>query len=245
MPVKYQEIASRLRDDIESGAWAVGDQLPTEADLMQEHGSSRTTVRQALQALRDEGLVRMRHGVGVFVAPPAVVQRLDSRERLSKARRERNQAAFLAEAAEQRFTPSSSVRIWFEPANEHAEALDIAEDAEVCVRDRMMRADGQPVMLAVSRLPRDITRGTVLEEAETGSGGAFARLAELGYEQTHHEEIVGVKVADAHERQILDLGKSPLLTVRRITWSGQRVVEINDMKMPGDSYELRYSWDAN
>lgn len=100
-------------------------------------------------------------------------------------------------------------------------------------------------MLAVSRLPRDITRGTVLEEIETGSGGTFARLAELGHEPTHHEEIVGAKVSDAHERRALDLGGGPLLTVRRTTWSGGRVVEINDMKMPGDSYELRYGWDVD
>ncbi|GAA4618922.1 GntR family transcriptional regulator [Saccharopolyspora hordei] len=101
---KYQEIAATLRSQIDSGALSAGDQLPTEQALQEQFEASRTTVRQALKELRDAGLVQMRHGVGVFVAPPRVVRRLDSRERLAKARREQNRAAFLAEADDQGFT---------------------------------------------------------------------------------------------------------------------------------------------
>jgi len=241
---KYQEIAATLRGQIDSGSLAIGDKLPTEQVLQEQFEASRTTVRQALKELRDAGLVQMRHGVGVFVAPPNVVRRLDSRERLSKARRDRNEAAFLAEAKKQDFTPSSSVRVWFEPAQDFAELLDVAEDAELCVRDRVMRADDQPVMLAVSRLPREITRGTALEDVETGPGGAFARLEDLGFAISQHEEVVGARMPDANERQLLGLGSGPVLTVRRRTWSGDRVVEVNDMVMAGESYELRYTWDA-
>ncbi|MGW5647230.1 GntR family transcriptional regulator [Saccharopolyspora sp. NPDC003752] len=241
---KYQEIAATLRSQIDRGELSVGDQLPTEQALQDRFDASRTTVRQALKELRDAGLVQMRHGVGVFVAPPKVVRRLDSRERLSKARREANKAAFLAEAAAQGFAPSSSVRVWFEPAQDYAELLGVEEGSELCVRDRVMSADDQPVMLAVSRLPREITRGTALEEVETGSGGVFARLEEQGYEITGHEEIVSARMPDANERKLLGLGSCPVLTVRRRTWSGDRVVEVNDMVMSGESYELRYAWDA-
>lgn len=242
---KYQEIAGALREQIDAGSWGIGDQLPTEQALIEQYNASRTTIRQALQELRDAGLVHMRHGVGVFVAPPKVVKRLDSRERLSKARRQRNEGAFLAEAKSQGFTPSSNVRVWFEPAQDFAEILGVQEEDEVCVRDRVMRADGQPVMLAVSRLPRSITEGTSLEQVDTGPGGAFARLEEMGFEITNHEEIVGTRTPSAHERQTLDMPTGALLTVRRLTWSGDRVIEINDMKMAGEGYELRYSWGTD
>lgn len=245
MSARYQEIAATLKSEIDAQVWGVGDKLPSEAELTARFDASRTTVRQALKELRDARLVQMRHGVGVFVAPPQVVKRLDSRERLSKARRERNAAAFLAEADAQDFTPSSSVRVWFEPAQDFAEFFGVEEDAELCIRDRVMRADGQPVMLAVSRLPREITSGTVLEEVNTGPGGAHARLEEFGYKITHHEEVVGTRPADANERQLLDLGDEWVLTVRRRTWSGERVVEVNNMVMRGSSYELRYAWDAD
>lgn len=135
--------------------------------------------------------------------------------------------------------------MWFEPAQDYAELPGVAEDSELCVRDRVMRADGEPVMLAVSRLPRDITRGTALEGTDTGPGGALARLEEAGFEITRHEEIVSARMPDANERQLLDLGSGPVLTVRRRTWSGDRVVEVNDMVMSGIGYELRYAWDAD
>ncbi|QUH02529.1 GntR family transcriptional regulator [Saccharopolyspora erythraea] len=242
---RYREIADVLRGEIDSAVWGVGDKLPAEPELIARFDASRTTIRQALAELRDAGLVHMRHGVGVFVAPPRVVKRVDSRERLSKARRQRNEAAFLAEAANQGFTPSSSVRVWFEPAQEFAELFKIEETDELCIRDRVMRADGQPVMLAVSRLPREITRGTALEEVDTGAGGAHARLEDLGFEPTFHEEIVGARMPDANEKQMLDLGSGPVLTVQRRTYSGDRLVEVNDMVMSGVGYELRYAWDAD
>ncbi|MGI8310742.1 GntR family transcriptional regulator [Saccharopolyspora hattusasensis] len=242
---RYKEIAEILRGEIASGAWAVGDKLPAEPELIQRFDASRTTVRQALAELRDAGLVRMRHGVGVFVASPRVVKRLDSRERLSRARRECNEGAFLAEAQVQGFTPATSVRMWFEPAQDFAELFGMDETAEVYVRDRVMTADGQPVMLAISRYPREITRGTAVEEEDTGPGGVFARLEDLGFPVTNHEEIVGAKMPDANEKQALGLGRGPVLTVQRLTYSNGRLVEVNDMVMPAESYELRYAWDAD
>jgi len=241
---KYVEIASSRRERIECGEWSVGDQLPTEQALCEEFNTSRTTVRQAISDLRDAGILDVRHGVGVFVAPPKVVKRLDSRERLSKARRQRNEAAFLAEAKAQGFTPSSNVKVWFEPAQDYAELFGISESDEVCVRDRLMRADGKPVMLAVSRLPREITRDTQLEQVDTGPGGAHARLEDLGYELTYHEEIVGAKLPDANERQLLGIN-GPVLTVSRRTYSHGKLVEVNDMVMPASAYELRYGWEAD
>ncbi|WP_338597835.1 GntR family transcriptional regulator [Saccharopolyspora sp. SCSIO 74807] len=241
---RHKEIADVLRAEIDSQLTA-GDRLPSEPELIARFEASRSTIRQALAALRDEGKVQMRHGIGVFVSPPRVVRRLDSRERLSKSRRERNESAFLGDAAAQGFTPSSSVRVWFEPAADFAEIFGIEPADEVCVRDRVMRADGQPVMLATSRLPRRITEGTPLEKVDTGPGGALARLEDLGYGATRYEEIVSAAMAGDLERQSLDMARGPLLHVRRIAWSGDRVVEVNDMKMPGSGYELRYGWDAD
>lgn len=36
-----------------------------------------------------------------------------------------------------------------------------------------------------------------------------------------------------------------LLTIKRTTWSGDRIVEINHMVMPGSMYESRHGWDAD
>jgi len=62
------ELVARLTDDITSGKIPPGSQLPTEQELIAATGVSRTVVREAVAALRAEGLVITRQGVGAFVA---------------------------------------------------------------------------------------------------------------------------------------------------------------------------------
>lgn len=52
-----QEIAATLRDRIRGGALRPGERLPTQAELAEEFGVERGTVRQALRALQDDGLL--------------------------------------------------------------------------------------------------------------------------------------------------------------------------------------------
>ena len=59
-----------LRKQIEAGDYAPGDRLPTEPVLVERFGFSRTVIREAIAALRADGLVESRHGVGVFVLGP-------------------------------------------------------------------------------------------------------------------------------------------------------------------------------
>lgn len=59
----YDQVAGRIQD----GTLRPGDKLATEAELIREHGISRTVVREALSRLQAAGLVETRHGVGTFV----------------------------------------------------------------------------------------------------------------------------------------------------------------------------------
>jgi DNA-binding FadR family transcriptional regulator len=68
-----RELIARLSNDITTGKLAPGARLPTEQEMMAAAGVSRTVVREAVAALRAEGLVVTRQGVGAFVA--ADVQR--------------------------------------------------------------------------------------------------------------------------------------------------------------------------
>jgi GntR family transcriptional regulator, transcriptional repressor for pyruvate dehydrogenase complex len=62
------DLARQLAEQIRSERFKAGDRLPTEAELMRQGGVSRTVVREAVAALRAEGLVVTRQGVGAFVA---------------------------------------------------------------------------------------------------------------------------------------------------------------------------------
>src|SRR5262245_58389630 len=61
------ELVARLTADITSGNIRPGARLPTEQELIAATGVSRTVVREAVAALRAEGLVVTRQGVGAFV----------------------------------------------------------------------------------------------------------------------------------------------------------------------------------
>lgn len=65
------EFAARLAADITSGKLPPGTKLPTEQEMIAATGVSRTVVREAVAALRAEGLVLTRQGVGAFVADTA------------------------------------------------------------------------------------------------------------------------------------------------------------------------------
>lgn len=63
-----EEVSRRLQDQIVSGKYAVGQQLPTEPELMSQFGVGRSSVREAVKILANKGLVRVQQGVGTFVA---------------------------------------------------------------------------------------------------------------------------------------------------------------------------------
>jgi DNA-binding FadR family transcriptional regulator len=61
------ELVGALTDRIREGSLSTGAKLPTEAEIMESFGVSRTVVREAISKLQASGLVATRHGVGTFV----------------------------------------------------------------------------------------------------------------------------------------------------------------------------------
>jgi GntR family transcriptional repressor for pyruvate dehydrogenase complex len=104
-------LAQRLAGLIESGTLVPGDRLPTEQQLANAHGVSRTVVREAVHQLKSRALVSARQGSGVFVlaAPsnlplafdPTVLDSVEAVEHVVEVRRvlEGEIAALAAERA--------------------------------------------------------------------------------------------------------------------------------------------------
>ena len=64
----YYQLAQLLREQITSGEWAAGAEIPSERELMQQYELSRNTVRQAMELLNQEGLIVRSLGSGTRVA---------------------------------------------------------------------------------------------------------------------------------------------------------------------------------
>lgn len=67
---RADEVVARLRSSIVSGEISAGERLPTEAQLGEQFGVSRTVVREALQRLQAAGLTRSKRGSGTFALTP-------------------------------------------------------------------------------------------------------------------------------------------------------------------------------
>ncbi|MGG4604967.1 FadR/GntR family transcriptional regulator [Paenalcaligenes sp. Me131] len=63
-------IARQIYEKVAQGLLKAGDRLPTESELSESFGVSRTVVREAIAQLRHEGLVETRRGVGAFITEP-------------------------------------------------------------------------------------------------------------------------------------------------------------------------------
>lgn len=75
----YRQIEDWLRRQIESGVWPPGYKLEAEVELAQALGVNRGTLRKALAALTEAGLLVRTHGRGTFVAAPVIDQNLAER----------------------------------------------------------------------------------------------------------------------------------------------------------------------
>ncbi|MBC2239115.1 FadR/GntR family transcriptional regulator [Listeria booriae] len=62
-----EQVYSQIEEMIKSGVWEIGDRLPTEAELMEQFGVSRNTLREAIRALAHVGLLEVKQGDGTFV----------------------------------------------------------------------------------------------------------------------------------------------------------------------------------
>jgi GntR family transcriptional regulator len=71
----YLQVASVMRQRINSSRWAEGERISTLEELEEEFGVARVTIRQAIELLRVEGLVQAQQGRGTFVSGKAANNR--------------------------------------------------------------------------------------------------------------------------------------------------------------------------
>jgi GntR family transcriptional regulator len=72
---RYLQVAALLRARIRDGHWKLGNRIATVAELQDELQVARVTVRQAIELLTQEGLLRAHQGKGTFVTRKVVADR--------------------------------------------------------------------------------------------------------------------------------------------------------------------------
>src|SRR6266545_1587565 len=140
-------VQDELRQRIDQGKLPAGARLPSEPDLAAELGVSRATLREALRALEDEGLLRRRQGSGTYVADrPRVANSLDVNFGVTEAIRAAGMRAGITQG-----------RHWTEPASAaEAARLELEHGQDVLVVERVRTAEGKPVVLSRDVVPASL-----------------------------------------------------------------------------------------
>jgi GntR family transcriptional regulator len=243
----YRQIADVLREHIKAGRLSSGEQLPSEAVMIEHYGVARMTVREAIKELRSEGLVVAQHGKGVFVRSAPPVRRLAS-DRFARRHRKEGKSAFLAEAEASGHVPGvDQVSVTNEVASDEvAGRLKLKPRERVIVRARRYLADGRPVEIATSYVPASIAEGTSIAEVDTGPGGIYARIEDAGHELAHFTEEVSARMPSPDERKVLEIGSGiPVMTLVRTAYDTKGVpVEVCDTVKVAHAYVLEYDVPA-
>ena len=156
----YFQLLSVIKRYISAGLLQPGDLLPSEAEMTRAFGISRSTVRLAMGALEEEGLVSRYRGRGTFVAEPKM------------RRRTENLWSFTAEAEALGLAPSSTLLEFsvIRPAEDIVTLLELEpKTADVYRITRIRRVNGEPLMLETSFYPTYIYPNLNQEMVESSS----------------------------------------------------------------------------
>ncbi|MGW1076708.1 GntR family transcriptional regulator [Streptomyces sp. NPDC002537] len=242
---KYQRIAADLREAIQAGEYGPSGRLPGENELMATYGVARMTVRQALGLLQSEGVVEARKGAGVFVRSFRPLRRRGI-QRLAEETWGAGRSIWSADI-EDRVLVVDRVEVTERAApDEVAAALGLAPTSTACVRSRRFVLDGKPVLISTSYLPADLVAGSPITREDTGPGGTYARLAELGCKPVHFREEIRCRMPSVDESEQLGLSPgTPVILICRTAFAeGGRAVEVNEMTLDAASYVLEYEFDG-
>lgn len=181
----WAAIAGKLSEDIAAGHYRPGDRLPTEAALAARFGVNRHTVRHALAALAERGVVHSRQGAGVFVAQRPTDYPLGRRVRF-------RQNVLAAGQTPSRRISRSETRA---SDAEEARTLRLKAGDPVLVVEGVSLADGQPIAAFRSIFPA--ARFPGLSEAVQETGSITQALAALGLtDYTRAETRLTAQLAD-------------------------------------------------
>lgn len=245
MPDTARQIADHLRARIEAGEFEPGARLPGEPALVKEYGVAKMTAGGALKLLEAEGVAVRRPGSGTYVREARTILR-DATQRLSRERRMAGASIWSADISEQRLTVADVEVHEDDAPNWVARALDLHEGAPVIVRSRRYLVDGHPVQAAVSYLPADLVRDSPIVEADTGPGGMYQHLANLGAEPVRFTEDLRARMPNAEEATAFSIPSgTPVIEICRTAYTADSTpVEVNRMLLDANSYALRYSFES-
>ncbi|MFG1923049.1 GntR family transcriptional regulator [Cryptosporangium sp. NPDC048952] len=203
-PALHRRIADDLRRRIATGELAVGDALPSESQLCDEWDASRGPVRQALAALRAEGLIGGGRGRPPVVRAERLAQPFEDFLSFSRWARQLG-----------RVPGQHTLEVARRPVTrEAADVLGLDEGEHVVQVLRQRLLDGAPVMVERTTFVAPV--GQLLFDFDCDSGSLYEYLIGRGVDLSVARHVFDAVPADDTDATLLDVDPgAPLLRERR------------------------------
>ncbi|OYQ37796.1 GntR family transcriptional regulator [Niveispirillum lacus] len=220
----YIQLANRLRDGIHEGQIAYGDALPSERVLSELTGTSRVTIRKALDQLVDEGLLLRRHGSGTFITP-------------RPEQPGTSLSGFSADAVHCGQAPGSIwlVKMVSVATVDEAAVLALSAGTLVARLARVRIADEEPLAIEHAIVPV-----AMLPSIELISDSLYAALDHHGNRPSNGVQKIRASLATPIEAGLLSIkeGAEVLRIERRTFLADGTPVELTRSAYRGDRYEF-------
>ena len=228
----YFQIADKLRNDINDSTYEPGDKLPTEKNLAEIFNVNRHTIRNAIALLKEEGLIRVDRGRGMYVAATPIKYPIGKRVRYNESLK--------AQGIKASYQKLKAVEIPAEPAI--ANALNIERGATVILIERIGLADDRPISIGSSYFPAELFPHLI---KFWQSYSSVSQLLKEIYDRDHIRRSTSVcarLVRDADARLLQIPAKSPILLAQSINCDrDETVVEYGVTRFSGEMMELVFS----
>lgn len=219
----------------------VVDEFPSVPEISDRYDVVPATIAGAVADLVGLGVLKRRRGFRNEVVPQVVLRRGD---RHAAERRPLNMSGFFADAEEAGAKPTIDVLSIDEVPCPAAAAWRLGVDRHepVLCRKRRYGLNGTPIQVAWSYVPLWVVeRLPVLRKPDTGVGGYYARLGEVGLAPTDAQEEVWARLPSVEEAELLrPPGLEPVLSVWRTVWTGDQAVEAVRIALRGHAVRLVY-----
>jgi GntR family transcriptional regulator len=206
MPLYFQ-LKQILLQQIDAGEWKPGDLIPGEQELQETHGISRTTVRQTLADLVNEGRLHRQRGRGTFVTRPKFAHDPNVRP---------GAAGYIQSVG---LTPGWQVisADWVEqPPDGVRERLKITEDIRVFRIHRLRLANDEPIGYHFAYVAESFVPHLNLDKLTEGGSLRYLRnIAQL--HNSVAQRSIEATAANGPEVALLKAAPGePVLTIERI-----------------------------
>jgi GntR family transcriptional regulator len=226
----YFQLAEAIMGEIRSGRVRPGDRLPGERELAEQAGTSRMTVRQALDYLVRHDAIVVKHGLGTFVADPKLSY--DALHLMS----------FTENLLSQGLEPSSQIveQAVGRPLPDVATSLQLAEGEETLRLVRVRFSEDVPLVIEYIDVPSHLCPG--LEDENLANASLYSLLADrYGLELEWAIQDLSPVVANDYESDLLGvLPGTSLMLLEGVTYSStDQPVERFKAIYRGDRFEFR------